>query len=97
MFLHDKRMELFPATKRKPNNAVKFWAAKPQTFTNTTRMSTSVPMRCSKKHDCLKVRLRPPPYTSTTPRASTMKRTLKGDEAADSNARSDVDGLFDAH
>ena len=92
MFLHDKRMELFPATKRKPNNRCEVLGRKAADFYKYNKDEHQRAYEMFKESiDCLKgASSATTLYQYYTASFYTMKRTLKGDEAAQTAMRAQM-------
>ena len=85
-------MELYPSTKRSPNNRCVVLGRKATDFYKYNKDAHQEAYTMFKESlDCLAPRLPRPPCTSTTrPALYTMKRSLKGDTLAQSNMRAQM-------
>ena len=92
MFLHDKRMELFPSTKRSPNNRCEVLGRKAADFYKYNKDQHQQAYEMFKESiDCLKGESSATTlYQYYTASFYTMKRTLKGDEAAQTAMRAQM-------
>ena len=92
MFLHDKRMELFPSTKRSPNNRCEVLGRKATDFYKYNKDEHQQAYNMFKESiDCLKGESSATTlYQYYTASFYTMKRTLKGDEAAQTAMRAQM-------
>ena len=92
LYLHDKRMELYPSTKRSPNNRCEVLGRKATDFYKYNRDQHQAAYEMFKESiDCLKEESSATTlYQYYTASFYTMKRELKGDTVAQANMRAQM-------
>ena len=92
LYLHDKRMELYPSTKRSPNNRCEVLGRKATDFYKYNRDQHKAAYEMFKESvDCLKEESSATTlYQYYTASFYTMKRELKGDTVAQANMRAQM-------
>ena len=92
LYLHDKRMELYPSTKRSPNNRCEILGRKASDFYKYNKDEHQVAYEMFKESvECLKEESSATTlYQYYTASFYTMKRSLKGDTVAQANMRAQM-------
>jgi len=92
LYMHDKRMELYPSTKRSPNNRCEVLGRKASDFYKYNRDEHQVAYNMFKESvECLKEESSATTlYQYYTASFYTMKRSLKGDTLAQANMRAQM-------
>ena len=92
LYLHDKRMELYPSTKRSPNNRCEILGRKASDFYKYNKSEHQAAYEMFKESvECLKEESSATTlYQYYTASFYTMKRALKGDTVAQANMRAQM-------